>query len=73
MAAIVYRRGKHVINVFVWPTGEGDSSATSSQRNGYNLITWTRGGLKYSAVSDVNEQDLSHFVQMLRGGVTTKG
>lgn len=72
VAAIVYQRGKHVINLFVWPTGKGDSPAESSQHNGYNLVTWTRGGLKYAAVSDVNEQDLSHFVEMLRGEVTTK-
>jgi anti-sigma factor RsiW len=72
VAAIIYQHGKHVINVFVWPTSEEDSAARSSQRNGYNLITWSRGGLQYTAVSDVNEQDLSHFVGMLGGATTMK-
>jgi anti-sigma factor RsiW len=72
VAAIIYQHGKHVINVFVWPTSEEDSAARSSQRNGYDLITWSLGGLQYTAVSDVNEQELSHFVEMLGGAVTRK-
>jgi anti-sigma factor RsiW len=71
VAAIVYQRGKHMINVLVWPTHEGDDQTRSSQHNGYNLITWARGGLKYSAVSDLNSQELSQLAELLRGGGPT--
>jgi anti-sigma factor RsiW len=71
VAAIVYQRGKHMINVLVWPTQEKDEAPRSSQHNGYNVITWTRGGLKYSAVSDLNPQELAHLAELLRGGGAT--
>jgi anti-sigma factor RsiW len=68
VAAIVYQRGKHVINVFVWPTNEPESPPHSSQHNGYNLVTWVRAGLRYSAVSDLNAQDLNHLADLVRAG-----
>jgi anti-sigma factor RsiW len=71
VAAIVYQRGKHMINVLVWRTKEGDDEPRTSQHNGYNLITWTRGGLKYSAVSDLNPQELSQLADLVRGGGAT--
>jgi anti-sigma factor RsiW len=68
VAAVVYRRNKHLINVFTWPTNESDEPPRASQLEGFNLITWTRGGLRYSAVSDLNSQELSQFVELVRGG-----
>jgi anti-sigma factor RsiW len=68
VAAVVYQHGKHVINVFVWPTSEMDSPPKSSQHNGFKLITWRGRGLVYAAVSDMNEQDLSRLVELLRTG-----
>ena len=38
----------------------------TSQHNGYNLLTWTHGGLRYVAVSDVNAQDLKHLADLIR-------
>jgi anti-sigma factor RsiW len=71
VAAVVYQHGKHVINVFAWPTTETDSPPKSSQHNGFNLITWRGRGLVYAAVSDMNEQDLSRLVELLRTGSAT--
>jgi anti-sigma factor RsiW len=64
-AAIVYRRGKHAINVFVWPEQGMDTKPRVAQDNGFHLILWRRGGLEYVAVSDVNEQDLSHLAELI--------
>jgi anti-sigma factor RsiW len=69
VAALVYRRQKHVINVFAWPGGPEESlpaDGTVSQR-GYNVILW-RGadGLSWCAVSDVSLTDLEHFVSLQR-------
>jgi len=65
VAALVYKRRQHLINVFVWPSTEGrDVSPTASVRQGYNLIHWTSGGMSYWAVSDVNLAELQQFVQL---------
>jgi anti-sigma factor RsiW len=65
VAAIVYRRGRHVINLFVWP-GRGDlGPAEAKPGDGYTLLHWTRGGMTFWAVSDVNEKDLQDFRRLL--------
>lgn len=64
VAALVFHRAKHVINLFIWPTKEGDSEPTTrTSINGYNLIHWSRGGMAFWAVSDLNEKELMEFVQ----------
>ncbi len=70
VAALVYQRRKHFINVFVWPEssdGVGDASAFERSRiiDGYNIIGWRHGGMYLCAVSDVNEGDLRQFIQLL--------
>ena len=66
VAALVYQRRKHIINVFVWPnpTGTSSTQAIESQQ-GYNIMQWARGGFQFWAVSDVNAQDLADFVRIL--------
>lgn len=59
VAALVYRRQKHFINVFVWPAPP--VSATTEARDGYNMANWTQDGLNFWAVSDVNSDDLTKF------------
>ena len=52
MAALVYRKGEHLINVFVWPSGQApDSAVTADARKGYNILTWTRGNTTFWAIS----------------------
>lgn len=65
VAAIVYRRGRHVINLFVWP-GSGDGPAQAKPGDGYTLLHWTRGGMTFWAVSDVNDHDLQTFRGLLQ-------
>jgi anti-sigma factor RsiW len=56
---LVYKRRLHVINVFMWRSrSEAESAARSATRNGYNLLSWTRNGVAYSAVSDLNPDEL---------------
>ncbi len=66
VAAIVYRRRQHIINVFVWPvSGVTEPMAASLRRDGYNLTGWRRGGLQFWAVSDVDAGDLQQLKQAL--------
>ena len=66
VAALVYQRRKHFINVFVWPDDAGSNSVhTIAPRQGYNLMHWSRGGFEFWAASDVSAQDLAEFVRLL--------
>jgi anti-sigma factor RsiW len=66
-AAIVYRRRQHVINLFVAPTDHGDSGPHGSSFDGYSVVEWAKGGLRYWAVSDLNRQELSRFGELASG------
>lgn len=60
--AIVYRRRLHTINLFVMPAGNLSSPApVSTRRDGYSLVRWTRSGLQYWAVSDLDPAELDQF------------
>jgi anti-sigma factor RsiW len=65
-AAIVYQRRKHIINLFTWPGSGSDEEPRVGAQQGYNVITWTQSGMQYSAVSDLNRQELSQMVSLLR-------
>lgn len=68
-AVLVYERGKHIINVYIWRNNSGSGSKTDSQTSsaqGYNLINWATAGFNYWVVSDLNETDLASFVQLLK-------
>ena len=65
VAALVYGRRKHVINVFVWPVGSAESVERSGQSSGYNWAGWQSGGFNFYAVSDVNAGDLQQLQQLL--------
>jgi len=67
VAALVYQRRKHVINLFIWPTNSDSATSTAAQTwQGYNLIHWAEDGLNYWAVSDLNAKELQEFVQLIR-------
>jgi anti-sigma factor RsiW len=69
VAALIYYRRKHVINLFMWPESEVGQAPTSSEalitRNGYHLLHWTSGSMTYWAVSDVSAGDLKAFRNLL--------
>jgi anti-sigma factor RsiW len=66
VAALVYKRRLHVVNVFVWPSQTPDDVAPRlTSINNYNLLTWSRGGLTYWAVSDVNGAELQQLKALL--------
>ena len=68
VAALVYQRRQHLINVFVWPAKSSSKSTTqASVSQGYNLIRWTNSGMECWAISDLNLAELQQFVQMLQG------
>jgi anti-sigma factor RsiW len=68
VAALVYQRRQHSINLYIWPsTAANSSSSTTTTRQGYNLIHWTQAGLNYWLSSDLNLEELQALVALLRG------
>jgi anti-sigma factor RsiW len=66
-AALIYRRRQHVINLFIWrSTADADMAVRTLNRQGYHLLGWSRAGLTYWAVSDLNEAELHQFVQLIQ-------
>jgi len=67
VAAEVYQRNKHVINLFVWPASENRITAKKfSTAKGYNVISWQSSGMNYSAVSELNAVELREFADLLK-------
>jgi anti-sigma factor RsiW len=67
VAALVYQKQKHFINVFIWPATQGGPTAPQAlTEQGYNLEHWIQGGMNYWVISDVNSADLHMFVQLLQ-------
>ncbi|HEY4139885.1 MAG TPA: anti-sigma factor [Pseudolabrys sp.] len=62
VAAIVYRRRIHVINLFCAPApASARRSATMESLHGFNVRSWTENGLSLWAVSDINPEELTEF------------
>jgi anti-sigma factor RsiW len=67
-AAVVYRRGQHVIDLFAWGAlGAPDAKFRRETRQGYNLIFWRQDGIEYAAVSDVEIDQLARFTGLVAG------
>jgi anti-sigma factor RsiW len=72
VAALVYKHGKHVINLFVCPATRPAKESTSmaEQRRGttyqgFHIVKWMEAGLEYVAVSDLNEIELRQFADLI--------
>ena len=67
VAALVYRKGGHLINLFVWPSESTRESAEAAEvRQGYDLLFWTRGKTDFWAISDLNATELRQFADLVR-------
>jgi anti-sigma factor RsiW len=66
VAALVYRRRQHCINLFLWPSAQESERATPAAVRGYHLVRWTQAGMRCWAVSDLNSRELQAFVQRLQ-------
>src|SRR5438067_111092 len=62
VAALVYQRDKHVIDLFVWPAG-GETPPQTAERQGYNIVHWSQNGMAFWAVSDLEAAQLQQFAE----------
>lgn len=64
VAALIYQRQKHTINVFVWPASNRGSGPRERAIRGFHVRHWVRNGMSFWAVSDLNEAELNEFVRV---------
>ena len=65
VAALVYQRRKHFINLFIWPSASHSGQKTV-MRQGYNLFHWAQADMTYWAVSDLNYGELQEFAKLVQ-------
>ena len=65
VAALIYQRRKHFLNLFVWPAGsDAARGAKAMTRQGYQLLHWVDSDFNYWVVSDVNGEELQEFKEL---------
>jgi anti-sigma factor RsiW len=65
VAALVYQRQKHTINVFISPQRDEIARTYGRSIRGFNVRHWIHGDMSFWAVSDLNEAELTEFVRGL--------
>jgi anti-sigma factor RsiW len=65
VAALIYQRRKHYINLFMWPANAHSVHGVYNQ-NGYHVLCWTKSGMNYVAVSELGENELKDFTAMIQ-------
>jgi anti-sigma factor RsiW len=67
VAAVIYKRRQHFINAFLWPDSvSADTPTHRETRQGFHVVHWSRGGMNYWVVSDLNADELDEFAQALK-------
>ena len=68
-AALVFQHRLHAINLFIWPASNGPLGVWHSAQQGYNLESWSQGGLNYMAVSEIPADELTDFITQFRRSI----
>jgi len=67
VAALVYHRRDHLINVFTWPAADAEEQPVRSRsRQGFHIRSWRQAGMAYWVISDLNDQELDEFVKLFQ-------
>jgi len=67
VAALVYGRRQHLINVFLWPAARRPAAVPATRtRQGYHLLHWATADYTYWVVSDLGLPELGDFAGLLR-------
>jgi anti-sigma factor RsiW len=66
VATLVYHHGPHTISVFVWPEAPGSAmSRPPAQVEGLNVLSWSKDGMVWWAVSDMEAGELKELRSLL--------
>jgi anti-sigma factor RsiW len=66
VATLVYRHGLHTISVFVWPENAASPTLSApAQLDGLNVLSWTKDGMVWWAVSDMETGEMKEMRSLL--------
>jgi anti-sigma factor RsiW len=66
VATLVYRHSLHTISVFVWPETPGSPAGKPlAQVEGLNVLSWTKDGMVWWAVSDMEPAEMKELRALL--------
>lgn len=72
VAVLVYQRGQHLINVFLWPsTNNSAGERAPVTRQGFHMLRWTAPGYTCWMVSDLGTAELTQFAGLWRQSAAT--
>ena len=63
VAALAYKGGQHIINLFIWPASADHSPGATQDYHGFHVVSWTQAGMACHAVSDINAKALGEFAR----------
>lgn len=63
VATLAYGHNRHVVDLFVWPSGERKPPERLLRR-GFNVVHWADGSMQYWAVSDMDRQEIESFTRL---------
>jgi anti-sigma factor RsiW len=66
VAALIYQRRQHAINLFVWPAADRAAATDARSIRGFQVRHWTHNGMSFWAVSDLNDPELAGFARALQ-------
>jgi anti-sigma factor RsiW len=66
VAALVYQRRLHPINVYIWPAADRTAASDTRSIRGFQVRHWIRNGMSFWAVSDLNDAEIGEFVGALQ-------
>jgi anti-sigma factor RsiW len=64
-AVVVYRHGRHEIDLFVW-ADSGGHVPNETLTHGYRTLFWKHRDLDFAAVSDMDDSEMHKFAQLVR-------
>jgi anti-sigma factor RsiW len=65
-AALVYKRRRHLINVWITPSGSGSRRIESGTVEGFHVVHWQKDNMLYWAASDLNAAELRELAELIR-------
>lgn len=72
VAALVYQRRAHAINLFVWPQAGPRMAPEPGSLRGYNLVRWRDGEMMFVAVSGLGAAELQTFAGLVAARMATR-
>lgn len=65
VAALVYKRGAHMVDAYIWPSSGPDKPAVTSVQRGFRVAHWTSERMTHWVVSDLGPQEFEALVREL--------